>query len=117
MNITAALDTIATFNCITSPESGVLAAVWLIDGENGFYSEAANNEIKIKSQAGPIGGIEGTLDILATENNNNTEIVCRIIFNVNSSIDSSTVILAIQGYGNSLICINCQDAYVHAICF
>ena len=99
-NTTAGLGFPAVFECAAVAQPDVVAMAWFVDGTSAITPEIADRNITAISQQLP--SIGGTLTVPATEANNNTEIVCRII-TISDRIDSTPAILAIQGIKAVLI--------------
>ena len=83
-------------HCVTTTQPGILSIAWLVDGVSAADPEIVSRGITGITGILSSGVIEGTLSIPATENNNNTEVMCRI-FTTSDPVNSSPVNLNIQG--------------------
>ena len=69
-SVNAALNSFAEFKCSTTG----LSVLWFLNGEPALQE----GDIAVHTAHAIGGGIEGTLTIPASEEYNNTEIVCRV---------------------------------------
>ena len=84
------------FHCVTTIQPGIAIVVWFVDGISAGDPEIVSRGITLNIQTRSSGTFEGNLSIPATENNNNTQVVCRV-FTESDPVNSSPVILNIQG--------------------
>ena len=96
-NTTDALGSTAVLHCVTTTQPGILTVAWIVDGVSTADPEIVSRGITPNIGTLSTGAFEGNLSIPATENNNNTEVICRAIFTTADPVNSSPVIVNIQG--------------------
>ena len=93
-SVTSTLGSVAKFKCVT----GGSAVTWLVDGMAASKQAIQDRGITFRNPSRPGGGIDSTISVRASEENNNTVLVCRV--NTGDSrnvVDSDPAVLKVQG--------------------